>query len=94
MKIGESIRAYRKVKGLTQENIEQKCGISQSYLSQIEKDIKEPNLSTLKTLCDCIDIPLPLLIFSAIEEKDVDLDKRELLKELQPLFEDLFSNNS
>ena len=89
MNIGSSIRHFRKIKGLTQGDVEEKSGISQSYLSQIERGDKSPNMETLKTLCDSLDIPLPLLLFSSLEEEDVVESKRGILTDLKPVFEDL-----
>ena len=91
MKIGPSIRRYRKIKGFTQADIEEQSGISQSYLSQIEKGDRSPSLETLKTLSDCLGIPLPLLIFDSLEEEDVHENKRDLLSDLKPVFEKLLS---
>ena len=49
MKLGTAIKAIRTKNGLKQFELAQRCDITQTYLSQIENNLKEPNISTLKT---------------------------------------------
>jgi transcriptional regulator with XRE-family HTH domain len=60
------------------------CGITQTYLSQIEGNLKEPNLSTLKAISEKLDMPLPILFFLSMTEDDVQLDKRKAFEIISP----------
>lgn len=51
-KIGYLIHEARIKKGLTQEQLARKIGTTKSYISQLENDIKEVRLSTLKKLIE------------------------------------------
>jgi ribosome-binding protein aMBF1 (putative translation factor) len=51
-KIGALIHAARLKKGLTQEELAEKCGTSKSYISKIENDIKEARISTLQKIVE------------------------------------------
>lgn len=84
MDLGSIIKNNRKQKGQTQNEFASLCGITQTYLSQIENNSKEPNLSTLKTISNNLDIPLPILFFLSITEDDVHPNKREAFGIVSP----------
>jgi XRE family transcriptional regulator, regulator of sulfur utilization len=77
MDLGLTIKKIRKQKGQTQGEFASQCGISQTYLSQIESNQKEPNLSTLKLISEKLKVPLPILFFLSITEEDVHPNKRD-----------------
>nr|WP_294946397.1 helix-turn-helix transcriptional regulator [uncultured Mucilaginibacter sp.] len=84
MNLGSVIKDIRKKKGQTQVEFANACGITQTYLSQIESNLKEPNLSTLKSISEELGMPLPILFFLSINEDDVKPNKVEALKTLSP----------
>ncbi len=57
-KIGERIIRLRKERGLTMEKLAYESGISKGGLSEIERGMKEPRLSTLIKICEALDITL------------------------------------
>jgi DNA-binding XRE family transcriptional regulator len=46
-KLGVILQEMRKEKGLTQEELAQKCGTTKNYISRIENDASDIRLSTL-----------------------------------------------
>jgi transcriptional regulator with XRE-family HTH domain len=84
MDLGNVIKNIRKNKKQTQEEFALLCGISQTYLSQIENNSKEPNLSTLKSISEKLNIPLPILFFLSMTEEDVQPNKRKAFKIISP----------
>lgn len=46
-KLGVLLQEMRKVKGLTQQELAEKCGTSKTYISRIENDASDIRLSTL-----------------------------------------------
>src|SRR5690348_16976405 len=46
-KLGAMIQEARLQKGLTQEQLAEKCGTNKAYISKVENDIKDVRLSTL-----------------------------------------------
>jgi transcriptional regulator with XRE-family HTH domain len=84
MDLGNSIKNIRKQRNITQVDFAKRCGITQTYLSLIENNQKEPNLSTLKAIGRGLDIPLPILFFLAMDEKDVPPKKRDAFKLISP----------
>jgi transcriptional regulator with XRE-family HTH domain len=84
MDLGSVIKKIRKQKELTQSEFASLCGITQTYLSQIEGNLKEPNLSTLKTISEKLSMPLPIMFFLSMTEDDVDPKKRKAFEIVSP----------
>lgn len=84
MDLGNAIKNIRKKKNQTQGELALSCGITQTYLSQIEGNLKEPNLSTLKTISEHLDMPLPILFFLSMTEEDVQPSKRKAFQIVSP----------
>lgn len=51
-KLGAMIHEARLKKGLTQEELAEKCGTTKSYISRIENNIKEVRISTLQRIVE------------------------------------------
>ena len=51
-KLGALIHDARIEKGLTQEQLAEKCGTNKSYISKVENDVKDVRLSTLKRIIE------------------------------------------
>lgn len=58
---GEKIRMIRERKGLTLKVVAQRAGVSESLVSQIERNRVSPAIDTLLTLADVLDINLEFL---------------------------------
>lgn len=97
MKIGTTIKEMRLKAGLKQFELANLCNITPTYLSQIESNIKEPNISTLKNICTNIKTPLPILFYLSLDDSDISEHKKEAFKLIdQPvksLIREFFSNN-
>jgi HTH-type transcriptional regulator/antitoxin HipB len=51
-KLGYLIQQARLEKGMTQEQLADKCGTNKGYISKIENDIKEVRISTLQKIVE------------------------------------------
>ncbi len=51
-KVGFLIQQARLKKGMTQEELANKCGTNKGYISKIENNIKEARLSTLQKIVE------------------------------------------
>ena len=58
--IGADLRALRKARKLTLSELALKVGRSVGWLSQIERDLREPTIADLRRLADALDQPLSL----------------------------------
>lgn len=51
-RLGVLIQQARIERGMTQEQLAEKCGTNKGYISKIENDIKEVRLSTLRKIVE------------------------------------------
>ncbi|WP_346355300.1 XRE family transcriptional regulator [Azotosporobacter soli] len=56
--IGEKIAALRKSKGLTLKNMSELCGLSISFLSQIENGSSSLAITSLKKIAETLNVPI------------------------------------
>ncbi len=84
MDLGNAVKQIRQQKRIKQNWLAEKSGITQTYLSQIENNVKEPNISTLKIICENLNVPIPVLFFLAIDINDIAPEKRDAFKHLAP----------
>ena len=61
-KLGERIRRYRLMKGLTQENMADELGISTSAYSNMENGKTDMKISRLQQIAKTLEIPLEELV--------------------------------
>lgn len=87
MNLGGTIKKIRKEKKIKQNTLAENCGITATYLSQIENNKKEPGVTLMKNICNELDISTPLLFFKAMDINDVPKHKREKYNFLRPSLE-------
>ena len=92
MNLGETIKLLRKRNGLNQSQLAELCDITVTYISLIENGKKEPTLSLLKTIANNLQIPLPILLFSALTEDDIPESRKELFSVIKPSIDSMLQN--
>lgn len=70
MEIGNKLRRLRLQRGLTQEELADRCELSKSFISLLERDLTSPSLDTLSDLLETLGSDLPAF-FSKDDEKIV-----------------------
>ena len=60
--LGEHVRNIRKKRGITLKELSEKTGLSIGYISQIERNLTDPSLSTLRKLSAALYIPTYLFM--------------------------------
>ena len=66
--VGQNIRKYRKLSGLSQEKLAEKCGLHRTYIGGIERGERNITLASLQVIATALDrTPIELLL----EEQDV-----------------------
>lgn len=70
--VGNNFARLRKVRGLTQEQVEERSGFSQFYISDLERGRRNPTIISLYELANAIGVRVADLIdeteFSASDE--------------------------
>jgi XRE family transcriptional regulator, regulator of sulfur utilization len=90
MKIGQSIKTLRKdVSKQKQGEFAAAISISQTYLSQIENDLREPSTEVLLRIAKHVNIPLAILFWNGVTEEDVRPEKVQYFKDLKPTIDSM-----
>lgn len=75
MDIGAKIKALRLQRGLTQEELAQRCELTKGYISQIENELSSPSIATLVDILNVLGIGLQAFFTETKEEKIVFSEK-------------------
>jgi transcriptional regulator with XRE-family HTH domain len=82
--MGKQIRAQRLQLNMTLSALAQYTGLTASTISQIERALISPSISTLKKICDALQIPIGLL-FEDHADSDSESEKPMALTEAPPV---------
>ncbi|MBR5646336.1 MAG: helix-turn-helix domain-containing protein [Treponema sp.] len=89
---GEKLRQVREHKGYTLKVVAQKAGVSESLVSQIERNHVSPAIDTLLALADVLDINLEFLFEEYRKERPVTIirkGERASIREDETVYEEL-----
>jgi len=79
--IGEKIRAKRVENGQSLKELAEKTGLTASFISQVERDLAEPSITSLRRIAEALGVPI--FYFLLDEEKHspvVRQQERKVLK--------------
>ena len=88
MNFGEKLKELRVLKGLTQEELADRCELSKGFISQIERDLTSPSIATLSDILQSLgstlgeffsQTPDEQIVFGEsdyFEKEDKDLNNR------------------
>ena len=84
--IGKRIKEARKRIGLTQEKLAEKIGIAEVYLSEIERGIKLPSLSTFVDIINALEVSADFVLAGEIKAAGANLgdELSSLLSSVSP----------
>jgi len=71
MNIGEKIKQLRIKNGLTQEELAGRCELSKGFISQLERDLTSPSISTLMDILESLGTNLKDFFNETVNEKVV-----------------------
>ena len=60
--LAENIKAFRKGKGLSQEELAEQCGLHRTYIGSVERQERNVTLSTLEVLSETLGVTVPELL--------------------------------
>lgn len=69
MDIGAKIKAIRLQRGLTQEELAQRCELTKGYISQLENDLASPSIATLIDILNILGVTLQKFFAEPKREK-------------------------
>lgn len=71
MEIGKKIRELRTFMNLTQEELADRCELSKGFISQVERDLTSPSISTLIDILQCLGTDLQQFFQETSEQQVV-----------------------
>lgn len=77
-----SIRHYRKLRGLTQVQLAERVGIEQPHMSRLENGDEGPPLALFRRVADALGVPLPDLL--SLGRDQAELHLLEIFRRLPP----------
>jgi len=73
---GTKLREVRERKGLTMKEVAQKAGVSESLISQIERDKISPAIDTLLNIIDVLEIDLDYIFSDFKKDRSVNIVRK------------------
>ena len=88
MQVGTVIREIRMKKKISQGDLANRLNISQTYLSQLEKNKKTPSMDLMEKIAEVLGLPMYYFMLKGLEvDKDVKPEKQETYKQISPIIE-------
>ncbi len=75
MEIGQRIKQLRTKNHLTLEELASRCELTKGFLSQLERDLTSPSISTLNDIVEALGMTLAKFFQEEVEEKIVFTDE-------------------
>lgn len=88
MNIGNAIKQVRQHFGISQVELSEQTGLSQTSISQIENGAKNPSRKTIEKICATFEIPEAILYVMGMNDEDVPASRKHAYKELYPAMKD------
>lgn len=60
--LGKKVRSYREARGLTQEQLGEKATLDPTYISGIERGVRNPSIVSLERLARALGVPISDLL--------------------------------
>ena len=87
MTLGQKLAGYRKLSGLTQQQLGERLNISAQAISKWEKDLSEPALTTLRALAELYKVTVDELLDPNSGFPDMSVSAEEELSQAEPVGE-------
>lgn len=70
--LADNILAFRKTKGLSQEELADLCGLHRTYIGSVEREERNVTLSTLEVLAAALGVSVPELLTKQAKHEKKD----------------------
>ena len=65
LNFGQAVRRYRQAKGLSQEELADRCELHRTYISEIERGLKAASLLSLLRIAEALEVSAHILVKEA-----------------------------
>ena len=61
-RVGNNLRKFRQARGVSQEKLAFDCGLHRTYISGVERGIRNPSVQVLERIARALDVPTARLL--------------------------------
>ena len=61
-RVGINLRKFRRERGFSQEKLAFECGLHRTYISGVERGVRNPTVLVLEAIAEALEIPSSLLL--------------------------------
>jgi len=65
--LGARIRTIRRARGQTIRQLADEAGVTESFMSQVERDVASPSIATLQRICRALDLSIARLFAERVD---------------------------
>ena len=69
---GTAVRTRRMAAGLSQEELAERAGLHPTYVSMVERGVRNPTLDVSARIAKALKVPLPKLLEEALQQRGSD----------------------
>lgn len=85
MKIGKAIKMCRTCRGMKQDELSERSGMSIGYVSMLENEKRSMTLESLEAIARALTMPISILVFLASEDEELIGMSAELVEKIRAL---------
>jgi len=85
MRVGERIRYYRLLKGMSQEALALEANINAAFLGHLERGLKSPTVTTLEKITDALEISMGELFSDGLLQRGKHDRKQAAIEHMEYL---------
>lgn len=79
--VGDNIRKYREMSGMTQKQLANKLGINNSRISNWEQGANNPPADLIADICEALNVSASELLGVKLAADELNIDERKVIKE-------------
>ncbi len=61
-RVGINLRKFRRERGFSQEKLAFECGLHRTYISGVERGVRNPTVLVIEEIARALDVPASLLL--------------------------------
>lgn len=89
MSVGERIRYYRTLRGMSQETLALEANINAAFVGHLERGLKSPTVTTLEKITEALGISLGELFSEELSKQGKCDRKKAVFEHMEYMFRDL-----
>lgn len=85
--LGARVRALRRARGWTVEDLANAVGVDKAHISRIENNLKTPSIATIAKMSQSLEVPMAQLLGETLNKSDIKVTRGESLDRMSEAHE-------